>query len=113
MYRAKVRLLHSTGQWKNVGSMVPPIPMPTPPATPPPHPIAYWFRNIGPSEPFDVGQQSTGYSLQVMDGIINYYPYLAPTTNESASQRKALFERIEQTEHRPPRDGGGVGGWRP
>ena len=31
--------------------MIAPIPMPTPPA--PPHDIAYWFRNLGPSEPFD------------------------------------------------------------
>jgi hypothetical protein len=99
---------HSTGQWKNVSSMVPPIPTPTPPATPPPHPVAFWFRNIGPSQPFDVGQQSTGYSLQVMDGIINYYLYIAPTENENASQRKMRYMQLEQKERRPLRDGGGT-----
>jgi hypothetical protein len=103
---------HGTGEINRANprtpgsGMIAPIPMPTPPATPPPHDIAYWFRNIGPSEPFDVpGFASTGYSLQVMDGIRNYYEYLAPT-NGPRMRAAALLRGIQRADDRPPRDGG-------
>lgn len=86
-----------------------PIPMPTPPATPPPHDVAYWFRNVGPSEPFDKpGFASTGYSLQVMDGIRNYYEYIGATAAPRGESRmaRALRGLLEKTDDRPPRDGG-------
>ncbi len=103
---------HSTGEINranptNPGSgMIAPIPMPTPPATPPPHDIAFWFRNIGPSQPFDVpGFVSTGYSLQVMDGIRNYYEYLGPQ-NAHGPRAAMLLRGIQRADDRPPRDGG-------
>jgi hypothetical protein len=108
---------HSSGEINrknplNAGSgMIAPIPLPTPPATPPPHDIAYWFRNLGPAEPFDrPGFVSTGYSLQVMDGIRNYYEYLGATPPPTAALRavrlqKGLADR-KKADNRPPRDGG-------
>lgn len=104
---------HSTGEINpknpvDPGSgILPPNPMPTPPATPPPHDIAYWFRNIGPSQPFDVpGFASTGYSLQVMDGIRNYYEYLGPTPPSAAQRMMRLQRGVQRADDRPPRDGG-------
>lgn len=106
---------HSTGEIniKNPNTpgsgILPPNPMPTPPATPPPHDIAYWFRNIGPSQPFDVpGFASTGYSLQVMGGIRNYYTYLGPTPPPVAGGRRAMrvLQGIQRADDRPARDGG-------
>ena len=106
---------HSTGEIKlanpsmSGSGMIAPIPMPTPPATPPPHDIAYWFRNVGPSEPFDKpGYASTGYSLQVMDGILNYYKYLGPKTPQAGAARvQKLLQAAKNTvDKRPPRDGG-------
>jgi hypothetical protein len=104
---------HATGEINaqnrsDTGSgMIAPIPMPTPPATPPPHDIAYWFRNIGPSEPFDKpGYVSTGYSLQVMDGIRNYYTYIGATSAPNAQLRAARVLHAVQHDDRPPRDGG-------
>jgi hypothetical protein len=106
---------HSSGEVKRANpsmsgsGMIAPIPMPTPPATPPPHDIAYWFRNLGPSEPFDKpGYASTGYSLQVMDGILNYYKYLgaAPPAGGAARVQKLLQASKNRVDKRPPRDGG-------
>jgi hypothetical protein len=108
---------HSSGEInrkdpRKAGSgMIAPIPMPTPPATPPPHDIAYWFRNLGPSEPFDKpGFDSTGYSLQVMDGIRNYYQYLGATPAPTAALRTSRFLKGQaerkKVDYRPPRDGG-------
>lgn len=89
-------------------SMIAPIPMPTPPATPPPHDIAYWFRNIGPEEPFDgPAFGSTGYSLQVMGGLSNYFRYIGATPPPTAALRAMRVNRAVQAEDpRPPRDGG-------
>ncbi|HEV2740672.1 MAG TPA: hypothetical protein VGU66_19075 [Candidatus Elarobacter sp.] len=88
--------------------MFAPIPMPTAPATPPPHDIAYWFRNVGPQEPFDGPDfGSTGYSLQVMDGLRNYYTYNGASPPPTAALRAARVKRAVQMEPaRPPRDGG-------
>lgn len=88
--------------------MFAPIPMPTAPATPPPHDIAYWFRNLGPEEPFDgPAFGSTGYSLQVMDGLRNYYTYNGATPPPTAALRAARVKRaVQQEDPRPPRDGG-------
>lgn len=86
------------------------FPMPPPPATPAPASvIAKWFRNIGPSEPFDTpGFDSTGYSLQVMDGLRNYYRYLGATPAPKGALRAArVLKAVEQkVDNRPPRDGG-------
>jgi hypothetical protein len=89
--------------------MIAPIPMPTPPATPPPHDIAYWFRNIGPAQPFDTpGFVSTGYSLQVMDGIRNYYTFLGATPAPKSLRTKRLLQGTKHEDDRPPRDGGTI-----
>jgi hypothetical protein len=88
--------------------MFAPIPMPAPPATPPPHDIAYWFRNIKPEEPFDgPAFGSTGYSLQVMDGLRNYYTYNGASPPPTAALRAARVMRaVQHADPRPPRDGG-------
>ncbi len=104
---------HSTGEIgkKNPlapgSGMIPPIPMPSPSPLPPNNDVEYWFRNIGPSEPFNKpGFVSTGYSLQVMDGIRNYYTYLGSTPAPTAALRADRVRKALQHDDRPPRDGG-------
>jgi hypothetical protein len=79
------------------------------PSTPPTMaPVAKWFRNIGPSEAFDGPTFiSTGFSLQVMDGLRNYYTYYGATPPPTTALRAARFRKAEQhTDRIPPRDGG-------
>jgi hypothetical protein len=56
---------HSTAQYEATSSMVPGFSASD-------MERLRWFRNIGPEEPFDTGQISLGYSLQLAMGIQNF-----------------------------------------
>ncbi len=106
---------HASGEINRIkptasgSGMIAPIPMPNPSPTPPGNDVARWFQNLGPSQPFDSpGFVSTGYSLQVMDGIRNYYTYVAPASGLPGNARvqKLLQAAKLHADDRSPRDGG-------
>ena len=63
---------HSTAQYE-------PISGPVPRATLPDADKMRWFRNIAAGRPFDTGQQSLDYSLQLSVGIENFNTSRRPT----------------------------------
>jgi hypothetical protein len=53
---------HSTAEWQAKSNVLPSASDPM-----------RWFRNIKPTKPFDTGQRSLGYSLQVALGIERFH----------------------------------------
>jgi hypothetical protein len=81
---------HSTAQQVPISSLLPP-------ATLPLKLKMRWFRNLKYPEPFDKGQQSLNYSLQLSEGIRNFYASRAGAVQESmpSKQKVRMLEKAQ------------------
>jgi hypothetical protein len=91
---------HSTAQWPVSAPIVPPRS-----ALPDSAQWMTWFRNVKNDEPFTMGSQSLGYSLQLGTGIQNFFQWKAQTLskggafNAPSTARDAL--RLRESEILP------------
>jgi hypothetical protein len=85
---------HATAEYKSLSHMLPP-------STASNTAAMRWFRNIRATAPFDAGQQSLGYSLQLATGIQRFLAAHPGATVTAPSSGRAA-RRIATVRRRDP-----------